>query len=77
MCRLAIRIFLVATAMVVATGPLAAQEVVDRIVARVENDVILLSDIRALSRYQQFLCPAPVAPTSEFSAYESTCGSAY
>lgn len=31
---------------------LAAQEVVDRIVARVENDVILLSEVRALSRYQ-------------------------
>jgi len=29
------------------------------------------------SRYQQFLCPAPVAPTAEFSAYASTCGSAY
>jgi hypothetical protein len=55
MRRLAIRIFLVATAMAVATGPLAAQEVVDRIVARVENDVILLSDIRTLGRYQQFL----------------------
>src|SRR5713101_3908063 len=36
-------------------GGLAAQEIVDRIVARVENDIILLSDIRALSRYQQFL----------------------
>lgn len=34
---------------------LPAQEVVDRIVARVENDVILLSDVRALSHYQQFL----------------------
>jgi hypothetical protein len=33
----------------------ASQETVDRIVARVENDIILLSDIRALSRYQQFL----------------------
>ena len=32
-----------------------AQEVVDRIAARIENDVILLSDIRALGRYQQFL----------------------
>jgi hypothetical protein len=32
-----------------------AQETVDRIVARVENDVILLSDIRALSRYQEFV----------------------
>jgi predicted dienelactone hydrolase len=29
------------------------------------------------SRYQQFLCPAPVAPTTEFSAYASTCGTAY
>src|SRR6266852_3360174 len=36
-------------------GGLAAQEIVDRIVARVENEVILLSDIRTLSRYQQFL----------------------
>jgi parvulin-like peptidyl-prolyl isomerase len=33
----------------------ASRETVDRIVARVENDIILLSDIRALSRYQQFL----------------------
>lgn len=32
-----------------------AQEIVDRIAARIENDVILLSDIRALGRYQQFL----------------------
>jgi hypothetical protein len=32
-----------------------AQEVVDRIVARIENDIILLSDIRQLSRYQFFL----------------------
>ncbi len=30
-----------------------AQEILDRIVARVENDIILLSDIQALSRYQQ------------------------
>ena len=32
-----------------------AQEVIDRIVARVETDVILLSDVRALSRYQFFM----------------------
>jgi Zn-dependent M16 (insulinase) family peptidase len=32
-----------------------AQEVVDRIVARVENDVILLSDMRELSHYQMFV----------------------
>ena len=32
-----------------------SQEVVDRIVARVENDVILLSDLQALQRYQQLV----------------------
>jgi parvulin-like peptidyl-prolyl isomerase len=32
-----------------------AQELIDRIVARVENDVILLSELRALSRYQQLV----------------------
>jgi len=32
-----------------------AQEVIDRIVARVETDIILLSDVRELSRYQAFL----------------------
>ena len=32
-----------------------AQEVMDRIVARVETDIILLSDVRQLSRYQAFL----------------------
>jgi hypothetical protein len=31
---------------------LHAQEVIDRIAARIENDVILLSDVRLLSRYQ-------------------------
>lgn len=36
-------------------GGLRAQEVVDRIVARVEGDVILLSEVRALSRYQQLV----------------------
>jgi len=32
---------------------LAAQEVVDRIVARIEDEVILLSEVQELSRYQQ------------------------
>jgi hypothetical protein len=32
-----------------------AQQVIDRIVARIENDVILLSDVRLLSRYQLFV----------------------
>ena len=34
---------------------LQGQEIVDRIVARVENDIILLSHISVLSRYQQFV----------------------
>jgi hypothetical protein len=34
---------------------LKGQEVVDRIVARVENDVILLSDVRELQEYQQLV----------------------
>lgn len=46
----------VLAAMVLAAGTrLYAQEVVDRIAARVENDVILLSEVRALSRYQKFV----------------------
>ncbi len=32
-----------------------AQEVIDRMVARVENDIILLSDVRILSRYQMLV----------------------
>jgi len=32
-----------------------AQEVIDRIIARVETDIILLSDVRQLSHYQAFL----------------------
>jgi len=36
-------------------GPGLAQEVMDRIVARVETEIILLSDVRQLSRYQVFL----------------------
>ena len=49
------RAILLAAAIAGASACLPAQEVLDRIVARVENDVILLSDVRALSRYQQFL----------------------
>lgn len=41
--------------MVLAAGRVPAQEVIDRIVARVENDIILLSDVRALERYQQLV----------------------
>jgi parvulin-like peptidyl-prolyl isomerase len=34
---------------------LPAQEVIDRIVARVDTDIILLSDVRELARYQSFV----------------------
>jgi hypothetical protein len=52
---LTIDVLLLLLLMANAAGTPAAQEIVDRIAARVENDIILLSDIRALSRYQQFL----------------------
>ncbi len=52
---LAIRVFLLSLITANAAGMPAAQETVDRIAARIENDVILLSDIRALGRYQLFL----------------------
>jgi hypothetical protein len=42
--------FVLATA-----SSLKGQEVVDRIVARVENDVILLSDVQELEEYQQLV----------------------
>jgi hypothetical protein len=42
---------LLAVMLAVATAGLA-QEILDRMVARVENDIILLSDVRALGRYQ-------------------------
>jgi hypothetical protein len=52
---LTIGVLLLLLLMANAVGTAAAQEIVDRIAARVENDIILLSDIRALGRYQQFL----------------------
>lgn len=55
----AIRGCLAAIVLAVTGGWLAGQEIVDRIVARVENDVILWSDIRALNRYQEFLDGKP------------------
>ncbi len=57
MSGLLTRVVFLAAAIAIAPAciPAQEQEVVDRIVARVENDVILLSDVRALSRYQQFL----------------------
>ena len=48
-------ILVVAALLLVAAPWLRAQQLIDRIVARIENDIILLSDIRELSRYQQFV----------------------
>ena len=42
-----------------AGGFLGAQEILDRIVARVENEIILLSDVQALDRYQQLVDGKP------------------
>jgi len=47
-----IRVLALTLVVIGAVEVLGAQEVVDRIVARVENDVILLSDVQELSRYQ-------------------------
>ena len=38
-----------------AASPLKAQEVVDRIAARVENDIILQSDVQELREYQELV----------------------
>jgi hypothetical protein len=46
---------LLLAAMLLQTRASRAQEVIDRIVARVENDVILLSDIGQLAEYQIFV----------------------
>jgi hypothetical protein len=36
-------------------NPRPSQEVIDRVAARVENDIILVSDVRVLARYQQLV----------------------
>jgi parvulin-like peptidyl-prolyl isomerase len=55
MLRAPIALGLVILLTVCAATELSAQEVIDRIAARVENDIILLSDVRALARYQQLV----------------------
>jgi hypothetical protein len=46
------RVWFLLCACLVASRGARGQEVLDRIVARVENDVILLSDVRLLAHYQ-------------------------
>jgi hypothetical protein len=42
-------------ALLMGGGGMVAQEVIDRVAARVENDIILVSDIRELARYQMLM----------------------
>jgi parvulin-like peptidyl-prolyl isomerase len=50
------RTILLLVASLVAAAPMVrGQELIDRVVARVENDIILQSEVRALSHYQQFV----------------------
>ncbi len=53
--RLGGKIAILAVGFLAAAAFACAQEVVDRIVARVDNDIILLSDMRELARYQNFV----------------------
>ena len=53
------RALLAAVLAVAAAGILGAQETLDRIVARVENDIILLSDVRVLRHYQELVDGKP------------------
>ena len=46
---------LAGAALVLMVGLARGQEVLDRIVARVETEIILLSEVRALERYQLFV----------------------
>ena len=55
MGRLTNRLLLTLLLAASAAGCLSAQEIVDRIVVRIENDVILLSEVDALKRYQLFV----------------------
>jgi parvulin-like peptidyl-prolyl isomerase len=48
-------ILLLAASVLAATPLLRGQELIDRVVARVENDIILQSEVSALRQYQQFV----------------------
>lgn len=53
--RVGRKIRIAAMGLLVVAGWAVAQEVVDRIVARVDTDIILLSDVRTLAKYQSLL----------------------
>ena len=54
---------LVHAAMLLAGKTVVSQEVIDRVAARVENDIILVSDVRTLGRYQVLLDGKPESDT--------------
>jgi hypothetical protein len=62
MPRPAMRALLAVLVAMAAGGFLGAQEILDRIVARVENEIILLSDVQALNHYQQLVDGKPETP---------------
>src|SRR5271165_7495912 len=49
------RVMLLGLLMAGLCAQVAAQEVIDRIVARIEDDVILLSEVQELRQYQKFV----------------------
>jgi hypothetical protein len=53
------KIGITAMCLLLAGGWTRAQEVVDRIVARVDTDIILLSDVQMLAKYQSLLGEKP------------------
>jgi len=57
--RIGRTIGIAAVGLLVVSGWTVAQEVVDRIVARVDTDIILLSDVKTLARYQSLLDEKP------------------
>jgi parvulin-like peptidyl-prolyl isomerase len=57
--RIGRTIWMAALGLLVVSGWTVAQEVVDRIVARVDTDIILLSDVKTLARYQSLLDEKP------------------
>ena len=54
MRRCALNLSLVLVVLIAAKA-VPSQEVIDRVAARVESDIILLSDVRGLGRYQVFI----------------------
>lgn len=53
------KMWIAAMCLFVVGGWTVAQEVVDRIVARVDTDIILMSDVRTLAKYQSLLDEKP------------------